>query len=186
MLTFSAGLVAWTVAADLALAVRICAASLTSATLLVLITIVLWEGKERLEERSRQAAQAPTVSEATDEMEDLHARWQAWKSQRHNKAKKASKYPWGFWGKVVDSVREYKQRLVEVVAKHVRGSTHDLALPGGYQGRKIGPRAREARVWRNSLIGRGWINLPNQNNMAPDFEGGDEYDAPDLELPTVR
>lgn len=42
-MAFSAGLVIWTFAAELAVAVKICAATMTSATSLILFTVIIWE-----------------------------------------------------------------------------------------------------------------------------------------------
>ncbi|KAG8925021.1 hypothetical protein FRC01_010780 [Tulasnella sp. 417] len=61
VLAFSAGLVAWTVAADLAPAVRVCAESMTGATFLVLFTAILWEAREWTKERRKEAKQLDRV-----------------------------------------------------------------------------------------------------------------------------
>ncbi|KAG9042982.1 hypothetical protein FS837_010171 [Tulasnella sp. UAMH 9824] len=57
VLTFSAGLVTWTVAADLDLAVKICAGAMTCGTFLVLFAAILWEAREWWKESSTEAEQ---------------------------------------------------------------------------------------------------------------------------------
>lgn len=57
VLAFSAGLVVWTIAAELKLAVRIPTAVITCATLLVLFIIIIWEAMEWW--RDKKAEQAP-------------------------------------------------------------------------------------------------------------------------------
>lgn len=63
VITFSTGLVAWTVAADLALAVRICTGTMTFATFLVLFTAILWEVRERRKEIRKDVEQDPRQPE---------------------------------------------------------------------------------------------------------------------------
>lgn len=48
MLAFSAGLVVWTIAAELELSVKVSAATLTGATFLVLLIVISWAGLEML------------------------------------------------------------------------------------------------------------------------------------------
>lgn len=80
VLAFSAGLVGWTIAASLALPVKICAATMTCTTFLILFTIIIWETREWWHQRNKKATETSVDTESTPEMEALHSRWQKWKS----------------------------------------------------------------------------------------------------------
>ncbi|KIO17627.1 hypothetical protein M407DRAFT_227814 [Tulasnella calospora MUT 4182] len=62
VLAFSAGLVVWTFAANLALAVKICAATMTSATSLILFTVIIWDVREWWQ-GARKAQPTPSETE---------------------------------------------------------------------------------------------------------------------------
>lgn len=81
VLAFSAGLVVWTFAADLALAVKICAAAMTCATSLILFTVIIWEAGEWWQE-SKKGQPPPIDSEPIAGMPALHYPWQPWKSTK--------------------------------------------------------------------------------------------------------
>ncbi|KAG8955142.1 hypothetical protein FRC04_009599 [Tulasnella sp. 424] len=54
VLTFSVGLVAWTFASNLGIVVTACAITLTAATAIILVAVVVWETGERLREYKRE------------------------------------------------------------------------------------------------------------------------------------
>lgn len=83
VLAFSIGLVIWTIAFDLALAVKICAAVITCATFVVLITVGLWEVKEwwTRTERSKKGAQTQDNAEPQTETHPQYFPWRDWRKR---------------------------------------------------------------------------------------------------------
>ncbi|KAG9040805.1 hypothetical protein FS837_013066 [Tulasnella sp. UAMH 9824] len=83
VLAFSIGLVIWTIAFDLALPVKICAAVITCATFVVLITVGLWEVKEwwTRTERSKKATQAQDNAEPQTETHPRYFLWRDWRKR---------------------------------------------------------------------------------------------------------
>ncbi|KAG8959034.1 hypothetical protein FRC00_002049, partial [Tulasnella sp. 408] len=83
VLAFSIGLVIWTIAFDLALPVKICAAVITCATFVVLITVGLWEVKEwwTRTERSKKATQNQDSGEPQTETPPRYFPWRDWRSR---------------------------------------------------------------------------------------------------------
>ncbi|KAG8930058.1 hypothetical protein FRC01_003354 [Tulasnella sp. 417] len=82
VLAFSAGLVVFTFAADLAISVKICAAAMTSATSLILFTVIVWEIRERWQ-GTRKARPAPSKAEVPDRSAPRYP-WLPWKSTKRS------------------------------------------------------------------------------------------------------
>ncbi|KAG8930057.1 hypothetical protein FRC01_003353 [Tulasnella sp. 417] len=81
VLAFSTGLVVWTFAADLAFAVKLCAAGMTCATSLILLTVIFWEAGEWWQENKKNQP-TPTASDAIAGMPAPHYPWQPWKNTK--------------------------------------------------------------------------------------------------------
>ncbi|KAG8974263.1 hypothetical protein FRC05_007687 [Tulasnella sp. 425] len=171
VLAFSAGLVGWTIAANLALAVRICAASMTGATFIVLLVIVGWEAREWWHSESRKVEQAPAGTEPSAEKQSLRDLRQAWKQSKEGTPKKTV----GYRQMLVNGITRYfgpgADRSISNLPQE--SSTQN---PGKPSSGILGPLADRfggrASVRRNSSA----LGL---------LEGGDDYDIPDLELPML-
>lgn len=89
VLAFSTGLVIWTIAADLALAVKICAGVFTGSTFIVLLAVIAWDIREWWEENStKKSEKAPVEAERAPGLQELHDRWQKWKNDKAAAAEK--------------------------------------------------------------------------------------------------
>lgn len=104
VLAFSAGLVIWTIAADLSLAVKICVGTMTGTTFVVLLVVVIWEVVERWQEHLAKCKDrnedepAPDNTELRPEIQVLHSRWQKWRARTEKMTETSKeKSTLGYW-----------------------------------------------------------------------------------------
>ncbi|KIO25401.1 hypothetical protein M407DRAFT_25304 [Tulasnella calospora MUT 4182] len=172
VLTFSLGLVIWTIAFDLALPVKICAAVITSATFVVLFTVGLWEIKEWLT-RTEWSITKPTQHTAgpQTEVQPRHSPWRDWREDDDWVLVEPSARGWllKIWDRFVRRIRAHHTAPAPTISTPqgnlLPRSGDALPTPAGPETTTLAAEASVSGICLSSGL----------------FEGDYEYEAPNLE-----
>ncbi|KAG8991861.1 hypothetical protein FRB90_001203, partial [Tulasnella sp. 427] len=169
VLAFSAGLVVWTAAADLALAVKTCVGLMTFVTFGVILTVIYWELAEWRRNNRNVGKQISADADLVEEIPDLVSAWRAWKSDVEGLERRQSDQP-------------KSQGLILRIARALYGHSIFQGIPSRPSDSHMisGTDLEAPPPKQDRSLGKG-----SNSRLDDAVKGRDAYDMRDLELHAV-
>lgn len=182
VLAFSAGLVVWTFAAELALSVKISVGTITGVTFFVLIAAIIWEIMEWWRQDPTDAEEYLDDPESPSGTPVLEYPWRSWESAKDVGAEIRSRMLGGTLN-VVATLRQSWRRLICFITGNSNADPSQFSLPQDNPTRKgdtIFPSIEGTR--KNGFAGQELASTWSLNSISSDES--DKSDTPEWELMT--